>query len=208
MDNNYQLSRIHNYVNGLMAKEEMHILEREALNDPFLQDAIDGYKLQNGVDVRQLSLLQQQFAKRLEAKNESRHVQFFGWQRLAIGLTAAIIFVSVSILMFMRYFPQQYQEAKLQEVSIMPVEMDIQQVGDAYPIDGWGNLKSAMLSSEEIILGQLSHDIIIKGEIDENGRAMNIKLIGDTADGLLIKYYFINHVKWQGKRLDVVIKVK
>ncbi len=50
MENNYQLTRIHNYVMGLMSKEEMYDMEREALNDPFLQDAIDGYKLQQGVD--------------------------------------------------------------------------------------------------------------------------------------------------------------
>ncbi len=52
MENNYQLSRIHNYIHGLMTKEDMFQLEREALEDPFLQDAIDGYRLQNGVDAR------------------------------------------------------------------------------------------------------------------------------------------------------------
>ena len=167
MENNYQLSRIHNYVNGLMSKEEMHVFEREALNDPFLQDAIDGYNLQNGVDAKQLSILQQQLAKRLEAKNESRNAQFFGWQRLTIGLTAAVIFVSVSILMLMRHLPQQQQEAQLQEVNIMPMEIDFEQLGDAYPIGGWEQLKSAIQSFDGLVLGQQAYEIIIKGNIDE-----------------------------------------
>lgn len=46
MENNYQLSRIQNYISGLMNKEEMFQLEKEALEDPFLQDAIEGYRMQ------------------------------------------------------------------------------------------------------------------------------------------------------------------
>src|SRR5690606_41855039 len=94
MENNYQLTRIHNYVMGLMSKEDMYDMEREALNDPFLQDAIDGYKLQQGVDSHQLSILQQRLAKKIEAKAEDKKRRFYNWQRLTVGMAAAVLFRS------------------------------------------------------------------------------------------------------------------
>lgn len=118
MENNYQLSRIHNYVNGLMSRDEMHALEREALDDPFLQDAIDGYRMQNGVDVRQLSLLQQRLASRVEEQSSLKNKRFFGWQRLAIGAAAAVMFITVCTLLLIRYMPHN-RTSTLTEVEIM-----------------------------------------------------------------------------------------
>lgn len=117
MESNYQLSRIHNYVNGLMSKEEMHTLEREALEDPFLQDAIEGYALQRGVDAKQLSLLQKRLATRVEEQTVGRNRRFYNWQRLAVGATAAVMFVTVCILLLIKFLPQQ--TAGLAEVEIM-----------------------------------------------------------------------------------------
>lgn len=41
---NYGFSDIHRYLNGQMTAKEMHELERAALGDPFLADAIEGYQ--------------------------------------------------------------------------------------------------------------------------------------------------------------------
>ncbi len=117
MENNYQLSRIHNYINSLMSKEEMHALEREALDDPFLQDAIDGYTLQDGVDAGQLSLLQKRLAARVETRSLAKNKRFYSWQRLAVGMAAAVLFVTVCTLLLIRYLPQR--TAGLAEVEIM-----------------------------------------------------------------------------------------
>ena len=117
MENNYQLSRIHNYIHGLMSKEEMFQLEREALDDPFLQDAIDGYRLQNGVDARQLSLLQQRLSRRVEDTVATRHAQYFTWQRLTIGATAAVLFVTLLALMYFTHFNGKAQRITYVELS-------------------------------------------------------------------------------------------
>jgi len=207
MENNYQLSRIHNYVNGLMGREEMHALEREALNDPFLQDAIDGYRLQNGVDTKQLSLLQQQLAKRIEVKSDSRDKQFFGWQRLAIGLTAAVLFVSVCILMLMRYLPQQ-TELKLQEVQMMNVQLEIHSTADAEPIAGWEVFKSSLLFSEVNLENFQGKKLVIQGDVDAEGRAQNLSIIADTDRGLDLEEYLLNEVKWKGNQINFTINVK
>src|SRR5690606_32814493 len=121
MENNYQLSRIHNYVHGLMSRDEMHALEREALDDPFLQDAIDGYRLQNGVDAKQLSILQQRLATRVQEQANDKNRRFYSWQRVAVGMAAGVMFMVVCTLLLMKYFPQN-RNATLTEVEIMPVK--------------------------------------------------------------------------------------
>lgn len=140
MENNYQLSRIHNYVHGLMNREEMHALEREALDDPFLQDAIDGYRLQNGVDAKQLSLLQQRLASRVEEQSDTRKRQFYSWQRLAIGMAAGVMFLTVCTLVLMRYLTTQ-KTTTLTEVEIMQDQTFSLSLSnydeDRPPVGGW-----------------------------------------------------------------------
>ncbi|HEU0063782.1 MAG TPA: hypothetical protein VFQ58_02080, partial [Flavisolibacter sp.] len=43
-NNNYTYKDIQRYHSGEMSAEEMHQLEKAALNDPFLSDALEGYK--------------------------------------------------------------------------------------------------------------------------------------------------------------------
>lgn len=44
---NYGFSDIHRYLNGQMTAKQMHDMERAALQDPFLADAIEGYQNSN-----------------------------------------------------------------------------------------------------------------------------------------------------------------
>jgi hypothetical protein len=149
MENNYQLSRIHNYVHGLMNRDEMYALEREALDDPFLQDAIDGYKLQQGVDAKQLSILQQRLATRVEEQATDKNRRFYSWQRLAIGMAAGVMFMVVCTLLLMKYLPQQKTSA-LTEVELMDDitwEYSIQQLygNNAEPVEGWSDFETYLL---------------------------------------------------------------
>ncbi|PRD51433.1 hypothetical protein [Sphingobacterium gobiense] len=150
MENNYQLSRIHNYIHGLMSREEMHALEREALEDPFLQDAIDGYKMQQGVDVKSLSLLQQRLERRITEHAHRKNKFYFSWQRLAIGMVAAVMFITVCILLLIRHLPNR-QHSNVTEVELMDETLTQTVVhalpaGDARPVEGWNEF-SAFVSA-------------------------------------------------------------
>src|SRR5690606_38959971 len=141
MENNYQLSRIHNYINGLMSREEMHALEREALEDPFLQDAIDGYNMQQGVDVKSLSLLQQRLERRIAEHAQRKNKFYFSWQRLAIGMVGAVMFIAVCTLLLIRHLPNR-QHTNVTEVELMDDTLTQTVVhslpaGDAQPEGGW-----------------------------------------------------------------------
>lgn len=213
MENNYQLSRIHNYVNGLMSKDDMYALEREALDDPFLQDAIDGYRLQEGIDVKQLSLLQQRLANRIEEQVSGKNKRFYNWQRLAIGMAAGVLFVAVCTLLLIRHFPHTRQSnltevTILQDNSIFEYEITPLRENTAYPEGNWDALKELLLSNytnADSIEGKVK----ITLTVDDRGRASDMvmeyegKKIQDTELVDLIR----NNISWKGDKAQFYLQI-
>ncbi len=210
MENNYQLTRIHNYVMGLMSKEEMYEMEREALNDPFLQDAIDGYKLQQGVDSHQLSILQQRLAKKIEAKAEDKKRRFYNWQRLTVGMAAAVLFLVASSLILFKYITHQKTERN-NEVILMEHEMHVQSMlmenADALPIGGWEKFNEE-LNSE-------LRDIHDRGNVQvtfdvTDGKPQNIRVTSSSNKNLdaIISTFIEQKVRWTGENGGVAIAVE
>lgn len=203
MENNYQLSRIHNYVMGLMNREDMHAIEREAMDDPFLQDAIDGYKLQQGVDSVPLSLLQKRLAARIEQKAIERDRRFYTWQRLSVGLVAAVMFVVVCSLIFFRYMGDR--QLKTREVLLMEEEYRITMYeydgSTAVPFQGWEVFKEE-LNSEIREFGE-QETVRISFTVD-NTRAKDIHIYG-TGDEVLkevLQDFIRDKTHWQGEKAD------
>lgn len=204
MENNYQLSRIHNYVNGLMTKDDMYALEREALEDPFLQDAIDGYKLQNGVDIKQLSLLQQRLATRVKEQSNNRNKRFYNWQRLAIGMTAGVMFITVCSLLLIKYIPQK-KSVDIKEVIITDAVFEyeavpVQAENNVVPVKGWGALYEVLnvhYSNSQHYVGALD----IHFDVDSNNKAYNIVIEGNNFQkDEELEDLLRNKLQWKGGR--------
>lgn len=212
MENNYQLSRIHNYINGLMSQEEMYALEREALNDPFLQDAIDGYNLQEGVDVKQLSLLQQRLTSRVNQQATLKNQRFYSWQRLAIGMTAGVLFVTVCTLLLMRYLPQR--QSSLTEVEIMQDQVytiALANTGkfNGEPVNGWAQFER-YLTHNYLGKEHKEAEILVNFKIDTNGKPYQFSI--DKGKVALREYQELielleNGPKWRGDEGEVLIDV-
>lgn len=211
MENNYQLSRIHNYVKGLMSKEDMYNLEREALEDPFLQDAIDGYKMQNGVDVRQLSLLQQRLASRVEEHASMRNKRFYSWQRLAIGMAAGVMFITVCTLLLLRYMPH-HKKVDLKEVLISDAlyEYEVKPFvdqSDVLPVGGWPRfyeILNTKYSNHQNYKGPLE----ISFDVDASNKANNIKISGlDFEEDDELIDIIKNKVSWSGEKAYFLMEV-
>lgn len=211
MENNYQLSRIHNYVNGLMSKEDMYVLEREALEDPFLQDAIDGYRMQNGVDTKQLSILQQRLATRVQEQIGNRNQRFYSWQRLAIGMTAGVMFITVCTLILLRYLPN-HQTVDMKEVVITDVAYEYTVTpfnvdGNVSPVGGWESfykLLYTQYSNNQNYNGSLH----ITFDVDADKKANNIQIKGlkfDYDEELVD--IIRNKIKWQGTKGDFALEM-
>ncbi len=209
MENNYQLSRIHNYVNGLMNREEMHALEREALEDPFLQDAIDGYGLQEGVDVKQLSLLQQRLATRTAEQSIGKSKRFYGWQRLAIGATAAVMFVTICTLLLLRYLPQQ--KSKLTEVELMQDQVfsiALANTGqfDGEPVIGWAKYE-LYLTHDYTGRGHKEGEVLVRFKVDEQGKPFQLSIDGkeDLTEYAELVKLLEDGPKWRGQEVEMRI---
>lgn len=177
MENNYQLSRIHNYIHGLMSREEMHALEREALEDPFLQDAIDGYDMQQGVDVKSLSLLQQRLERRIAAHAQRKNRFYFSWQRLAIGMVSAVMFIAVCTLLLIRHLPNKQQsgvtEVELMDDVLTQTVVHALPAGDAQPIGGWEAFSAFV--SEHYSGANIAKRLEVRFKVAPDGRPYDIQ---------------------------------
>ncbi|WP_199768679.1 hypothetical protein [Sphingobacterium sp. HMA12] len=213
MENNYQLSRIHNYIHGLMSKEEMFQLEKEALEDPFLQDAIDGYRLQNGVDARQLSLLQQRLNRRVENTIATRHAQYYTWQRLAIGAAAGVLFVVLLALLYFKHFTgktERTTDVTLSEPENLVTIEPLLDGGDATPLGGWKAFEHYL--NNQLKETGIGGDIIVNFTIGKDGLPAQIQA-EDTPDQALVEEtvrLLRSGVKWQGSkgRLKITFPLK
>ncbi|MXV49573.1 hypothetical protein GS399_01200 [Pedobacter sp. HMF7647] len=87
---------------GKLDPETAHAVEKAALDDPFLADAIEGFS-ENGqfADHSDLSLLQKRLENRIAQNHHIRNVQGFTWQRISIAATAGLLFLVASVLYLM-----------------------------------------------------------------------------------------------------------
>jgi len=78
--NGFNSDDIRRYLSGQMSREEMHLLEKAALDDPFLADAIEGFEKLADTNIKaDLNELKQ----RLAEKTETTKDRGFGWWRIA-----------------------------------------------------------------------------------------------------------------------------
>ena len=88
------------YLEGKLDHEEMHRLEKQALTDPFLWEALEGYTHTSnpGTD---LSILQRQLHERIVHLQENKKVFYLTWQRLSVAASASVLFITAGILFWM-----------------------------------------------------------------------------------------------------------
>ena len=93
---NYTAADIQKYWNGKLSAAEMHAMEKAAMDDPFLADALEGYKNVNVADAG-LDTLNDRLDKRVGAFVPGLNLKRkrFTWLRVA---AAIIIIVGAGLL--------------------------------------------------------------------------------------------------------------
>ena len=93
----YSKAQIENYLQGKMSKEEMHSLERTALQDPFLADAIEGFRYADvNTTERDLTAIKAEIlADKQNAKVFTMATKKNGWLRIAV---AAVLFIGAGFI--------------------------------------------------------------------------------------------------------------
>jgi len=97
---------IQQYLEGELDEKAMHELEKQALDDPFLADAIEGYSATDVPAGTSLSFLQRQLAERIAQQQENKNVFYFTWQRISVAAAGCLLFIAASILFWMKSQPK------------------------------------------------------------------------------------------------------
>ncbi|SKB75300.1 TonB family protein [Daejeonella lutea] len=126
MKTNYPDSlTIQQYLEGKLDPEVAHQLEKQALDDPFLWDALEGYSVYRD-PAADLSILQRQLHERIVHLQENKKVFDLSWQRLSIAAAAAVMFVSAGILFWMNSHkaPEQLASEAHKPVEVNVIDRD------------------------------------------------------------------------------------
>ena len=126
MNNDWlDIELLEDYLDGKLDGKAMHKIEKQALEDPFVAQALAGLSESRGKAVQTVSLLQKQLYERIAQQQETKKETVFTWQRLSVAAAAAVMFISVSIMFFMKDREKREQMAKNQpkkvEVNIAPL---------------------------------------------------------------------------------------
>ncbi|MET4138813.1 energy transducer TonB [Pedobacter sp. UYP1] len=125
MNNDWlDIELLEDYLDGKLDSKAMHKIEKQALEDPFVAQALAGLSESRGRAVQNVSLLQKQLYERIAQQQVTKKETVFTWQRLSVAAAAAVMFISVSIMFFMKDREKREEMAKNQprkvEVNIAP----------------------------------------------------------------------------------------
>lgn len=114
---------LEDYLDGKLDAKTMNRVEREALDDPFVAEALAGLSESPKRSLQSISLLQKQLHERIAEHHSVKKTSVITWQRLSIAATAAVMFISISIMFWMRENNHQKELAgrpKKVDVTIAP----------------------------------------------------------------------------------------
>lgn len=202
MSHYYDIIYIQQYLDGKLSPEQMYELERAALNDALLQDAIDGYRSAEAVDHKQLSLLQKRFVARLETHQENKNRIYFTWQRLAIASIAGLLLIVIGVLFWMMRNPDNSTRvnSQAQQASIVNIQdkVTISLVdGDISPKVGWDAFRDH--ASIAPVPASAEERVVVRFDLIDN-RPSSIQFISKNSNQVTeaVKKMLVEGSTWDG----------
>ena len=114
MNNDWlDIELLEDYLDGKLDSKAMHRIEKQALEDPFVAQALAGLSQSPKRAANTVSLLQKQLYDRIAQQEIVKKESVFTWQRLSVAAAAAVMFISVSIIFFMRDEERREQQARI-----------------------------------------------------------------------------------------------
>jgi len=165
---------LEDYLDGKLDDKMMYRVEREALEDPFVAQALAGLSQAPKRSRQSLSLLQKQLETRIAGHEESKKESVITGQRLSIAATAALIFILGGIIFWMKYNNNQKAKAP----AVVEVNLDPAHAMDkAKPVIGWPGYFSYLKENNQLTRkGKLGKAVEVSFSIDRDGRPSNIRV--------------------------------
>lgn len=200
----------------------MHKLEKEALEDPFLNDALEGYLAAKQVNQARLSILQERLHERIVTQPEERSKLMFSWQRIGVAGVAGLLFVLSCVLLWMTNYIRTENKDDLKAVAVeitSPEELakylpatTVSGLAEnnAIPEKGWGyfnqyvNEEFNRLKDGESFSGRT---LAVYFSIDDKGKAYALKLAeNDEKLNRFIGELLDKGPKWHGSTASIQIR--
>ncbi len=102
---------LEDYLDGKLDAKTMNRVEREALEDPFVAEALAGLSTSPKRSLQSISLLQKQLHERVAEHKNFKKTSVITWQRLSIAAAAGLLFITAGILFWMNHFQQNKKQA-------------------------------------------------------------------------------------------------
>jgi len=178
---------LEDYLDGKLDSKAMHQIERQALEDPFVAQALAGLSESPRRVSQSVSLLQKQLYERIAEQQVQKKRTVYTWQRLSIAAAAAVMFISVSIIFVMRVRQNREQLAKGQsrvvEVNMAPVITPASSV--SAPLGGWAELDKYMRTHNRLTnTGKPVRSVEVSFMVDKAGHPTAIKVTKSAAKDL------------------------
>ena len=142
---------LEDYLDGKLDAKGMHFVERQALDDPFVAEALEGLR-RSPKRKQTLSILQKQLYDRVSEKPIKRKMWGITTQRLSIAATATVAFIAVSILFFMRETTRKNAEIASRKSKGIIVNLDSSNsIASAKPNAGDTSVKANEISKSALI---------------------------------------------------------
>lgn len=206
MNNSYNPTVLQKYLSGLLDPSDMHQIEKDALNDPFLQDAIDGLSSQDLAGQPQLSILQRRLAERLADQGQEKSTSYFNFQRLAVASTAGVLLIVLGILFWMQRQPQvpPANNDKHVQIELTKIPTLTPLKGDAVPSQGWERYEEYLALPE---MAERQGSIRLQIKI-QNGRPQSVELLGPNNNEFSEKIVdkILGSSGWQGETVLVELQ--
>ena len=188
MNNDWlDIELLEDYLDGKLDSKAMHQIERQALEDPFVAQALAGLSESPRRAAQSVSLLQKQLYERIAEQQVQKKRTVYTWQRLSIATAAAVMFISVSIIFVIRVRQNREQLAKTQpkvvEVNMAPVVVPASTV--SAPLGGWAALDKYMRENNKLTnTGKPERSVEVSFMIDKSGNPSAIKVTKSAAEDL------------------------
>ena len=182
------------YLEGKLDSITMHKVERVSLEDPFVAQALAGL-MEVKSRTHTLSTLQKKLKERVANKPVERKRMHIGSHRLSIAAAAAVLFITVSILFWMKEANRR-EQAQIAAGKASNVEVNIQpEVASAAalsanskevltePVGGWEAYQAYLKKNNKLIttekqLVELSFTLV------EDGGVADIIIVSGQTDAM------------------------
>ena len=155
----------------------MHELEKKALDDPFLGDALEGYSY-TSQPRQNLSILQHQLEERIARQQENKNRFMFSWQRLSVAVAAAVIFVLAGVLFWMKMTLSTKPDTKEKWVETVLTPDKNTVTAAPAPSGGWNAYERYLNTNTKLPGGEhISGKVILSFTINTDGSLSNIQVI-------------------------------